>query len=299
MENIYLKKQGIEIELCPPDFKYGYYRGTRFDHSGIFRKIVFNGFVIADEWFDTYNPYAHDAVCGASEEFTESGYDNAEVGEAFLKPGVGLLLKEDENEYDRFKLYKVNDSGTWTITNEEDSATFIHIINSEKWSYLYEKTIKILDSNTFEISHRLRNTGQCDIKGSTYNHNFFTFGDAHPGREIEIDFPFSPNGDWRSKYASVALTENGIRFSRDIIKGESVFMGNLKPKKREKVTSHIYQMRAKDHTLNVDSDRSFDFIVFWANHRVACVEPYIPYNIAPGEEFEWNYKYKIQKKSRG
>lgn len=64
MGNIYFKKRGLEIELCPPDFQSGYYRGTRFDHSGVFRRIVVDNFIIADEWFDTYNPYAHDAEGG-------------------------------------------------------------------------------------------------------------------------------------------------------------------------------------------------------------------------------------------
>ena len=93
--NIVLVKDGLELTLCPPSFEDGYYRGTRFDHSGIFRRIVLDGFVFADEWFDRYDPYAHDAVCGTSEEFGESGYEHAEVGDVFVKPGVGLLLKED------------------------------------------------------------------------------------------------------------------------------------------------------------------------------------------------------------
>ena len=49
-----LTKNGLELTFCLPSFEDGYYRGTRFDHSGIFRKIVFNGFVLADEWFDKY-----------------------------------------------------------------------------------------------------------------------------------------------------------------------------------------------------------------------------------------------------
>ncbi len=294
--NIYLNKEGLELELCPPNLDSGYYRGTRFDHSGVFRKIIFNDFVIADEWFDKYNPYAHDAVCGASEEFTQSGYDEAEIGGTFLKPGVGLLLKEDASDYNRFLLYKVIDSGSWTVTNDDDKVTFIHIIDSDKWGYVYKKTIEILDNETFIICHRLCNTGRCDIKGSTYNHNFFTFGEAKPGPKIEIDFPFSPCGNWRDEYDSIMLIDKGIRFLRNLIKGESVFMGNLKTKNEKEIVGKVYSMTAKDHILEVSSNLPFEFIVFWANHRVACIEPYIPYNIALGEEFELTYTYKIQKK---
>ena len=95
MEEIIIGKGGLELTLCVPSFESGYYRGTRFDHSGIFHKIVQDGFVIAEEWFDGCDPYRHDTVCGASEEFDQSGYEDAEAGEVFLKSGVGLLLKDD------------------------------------------------------------------------------------------------------------------------------------------------------------------------------------------------------------
>ncbi len=80
MEVIVLAKDGLELTLCVPGLQDGYYRGTRFDHSGIFRRIVKDGYVFADEWFDVYDPYKHDA----------------EVGGVFLKPGVGLLHKDDD-----------------------------------------------------------------------------------------------------------------------------------------------------------------------------------------------------------
>ena len=50
MSTVILEKGGLELTLCPPDMQGGgYYRGTRFDHSGIFRRIVVDGYVLADE----------------------------------------------------------------------------------------------------------------------------------------------------------------------------------------------------------------------------------------------------------
>ena len=68
METIVLEKDGLELILCIPDLQEGYYRGTRFDHSGIFRRIVKEGYVFADEWFDVHDPYKHDAVPVPSQE---------------------------------------------------------------------------------------------------------------------------------------------------------------------------------------------------------------------------------------
>lgn len=288
---IILSKSGLEVTLCSPSFQEGYYRGTRFDHSGIFRRIVKDGFVYADEWFDVHDPYKHDAVCGASEEFGQSGYNQAAVGEVFLKPGVGLLLKEDESPYDHFKLYKVADSGRWTVATGEDSATFIHVVDAEDWGYVYEKVVRLVSGECIEITHRLCNTGPNVIKGETYNHNFFTFGEVRPGPEIQIDFPFRPCGDWRSEYDSVVLVEKGIRYLSPILAGESVFMGNLRPFDGTQVTGDVYIMSAAGHRIGFEADCPFSHIEFWSNHRVGCVEPFIPYELGEGEEFGWTYRY--------
>ncbi len=287
-----LKKGDLELTLCMPSFENGYYRGTRFDHSGIFRRIVKSGSVIADEWYDGWDAYRHDTVCGASEEFDQSGYDEAQAGQVFLKPGVGLLVKDD-SAYDHFKLYNVADPGKWTVTGNETEATFIHVVDTEEWGYVYEKIVRVLDEGVFEIAHRICNTGSRKIEGQTYNHNFFTFGSSRPGPEIQIDFPFSPCGTWRSEYDSVKLSEAGIRYLRPLQKGESVFMGNLNPVDGQKPAGKVFSISSAGKEVVFESDKPFDHIVFWSNHRVGCIEPFIPYSISPGEEYEWIYKFRI------
>lgn len=297
MESIIIGKSALELELCFPDMENGYYRATRFDHSGVFRRISVGDFVLADEWFDAYDPYKHDAVCGASEEFGQSGYDEAEVGDVFLKPGVGLLLKKDDSDYDHFRMYEVEDPGMWTVTNDEDTAVFVHVVDSNGWGYIYEKTVRVLDGCSFEISHRLCNTGNRKIEGRTYNHNFFTFGGSCPGPEFHVDFPFGPCGDWRSEYDSVILTDGGIRYLRPLVKGESVFMGNLEPSDGSEVTGEVFRISAGGRQVRFLTDSPFDHIEFWSNHRVGCVEPFIPYSLETGDEFEWTYVFEISKSS--
>lgn len=294
MNDILIGKSGLEITLCPPDMGTGYYRGTRFDHSGIFRRIVKDGFVLADTWFDGCDPYRHDTVCGNSEEFSECGYDDVSAGGVFLKPGVGLLGKEDDSAYDHFRLYEVADAGRWRVETADESATFVHVIGSGDWGYEYEKTVCIIDGSSYEITHRLLNTGSKTIEGQTYNHNFFTFGNARPGPDIEIDFPFIPCGDWRSINDSVALSGKGIRFSRILNEGEgSVFMGNLRPSDGTILPGVIFTQRAYGHEVTCVCDRPFDHIVFWSNHRVSCIEPFIPVRVLPKEEICWKYTYLL------
>ena len=77
------------------------------------------------------------------------------------------------------------------------------------------------------------------------------------------------------------------------LSGESVFMGNLAPVDGKKVTGEVFSMSSAGYKVIFESDRIFDYITFWSNHRVACIEPFISYCLESGEEFEWTYKFRI------
>ena len=48
----------------------GFYQGTRFDRSGVFDSLQFDGVELCGRWFSRYDPFMHDAVCGPAEEFS-------------------------------------------------------------------------------------------------------------------------------------------------------------------------------------------------------------------------------------
>lgn len=78
---ITIQSDKLKITLHIPDGMKGYYRGTRFDWSGVFASIDYNGINYAEPWFENYSPLMHDAVCGPTEEFSPIGYDEVKSGE--------------------------------------------------------------------------------------------------------------------------------------------------------------------------------------------------------------------------
>ena len=52
-----------------PDAKTGYYRGSRFDWSGVIGCLTYKGHNYFGVWFPHYDPYLHDAITGPVEEF--------------------------------------------------------------------------------------------------------------------------------------------------------------------------------------------------------------------------------------
>lgn len=259
----------------------GYYQGTRFDRGGVFASLVYKGIELCGEWFEKYSPTMHDAVCGPAEEFSL-----LPCGEYWLKPGVGLLAPDGE-PYDRFKLYEIADPGEWSVENQGADTIFHHHL---KDYYDYTKEIRIISDNTFVIRHSLHTMIPWD--GNVYNHNFFTMGKLETGPSRTIDFPFTPDGTWRAEYDSVALTATGIRFNRALQKGESVYNGNLH---QAAEAGMPYEMTLREGPLSVHikGDVPVTRTVLWANHRIACLEPYNKLEAAPGETLRWDIRYEL------
>lgn len=57
-----------------------------------------------------------------------------------------------------------------------------------------------------------------------------------------------------------------------------------------------YSFRASQGRMSVDirCDAPMEYAVFWTNDRVACVEPYVKIDLAPGETFEWAVAYTFR-----
>ncbi len=294
---IEIKNKTLTITLHVPDGLAGYYRGTRFDWAGVFASIEYKGCNYTEEWFENYSPTMHDAVCGPVEEFSPIGLSDSAPGGAFLKIGVGVLEKK-EGEYDRFKLHKILDPGRRTFCMTENSAVFGHFIDSDiGYGYEYIKEIAVTGENTFVIRHSIKNTGRRPLEGNVYNHNFFTLGLLKTGENRQLDLPFKPEGDWRAEYKEVGFTESGIRFTRILQKGESVFTGNLHESGKGMTGSpNSFELRDTATGCSVKAFCAVPMIksVFWSNHRIACIEPYIGFDIHPGETMDFDIEYTLK-----
>ena len=226
----------------------------------------------------------------------------------FIKIGVGLLRLPDESPYDRFRLYEIIDPGRWEAFAENDRAVFRHVLDG--W-YDYRKEIVLTGADRFEIRHTL--ASEVPLEGEVYNHNFFTFGRMAVGPAREIDLPFVPAGDWRAVYDSVGFTPTGIRFSRPLAEGESVYCGNLHAAGRDGMPYDLliretaappvmpdlighppcHYERSREVSIHITGDVPVTHTVLWANHRIACLEPYNVFRSVPGTPCRWTVRYHL------
>ena len=283
-----LSSKELKLVLHHPED--GFYQGTRFDRSGVFDSLLFHDIEMAGRWFERYDPHMHDAVCGPAEEFTPSSPipvpSSSGLSRGSIKIGVGLL-DTGSAPYDRFCLYPITNPGKWSVEAGENAIIFRHILDG---IYDYRKEIVLTGPNSFEIRHTL--DSDIPLEGEVYNHNFFTMGRMVTGPSREIDFPFRPAGTWRAVYDSVGFTPSGIRFSRELTTGESVFTGDIHVDGAQGMPYDI-TLREKDISVQITGDVPVTHSVMWANHRIACLEPYNAFRSAPAHPFRWTVRYLL------
>src|SRR5947207_1412520 len=180
----------IHAQLYLPDAQSGYYQGTRFDWSGVISSLEWNSHSYFGQWFPRYDPKLHDAITGPVEEFSGLGYDEAKVGESFVRIGVGAVRKRDEPAYRQFTTYDIVDPGTRTVHRSSDRVEFIHTLkDTAGYAYEYRKIVR-LKGSTLVLEHRLKNTGRKPIATSVYEHDFFMLDRQPTGPDFVVRFPF-------------------------------------------------------------------------------------------------------------
>src|SRR5262245_25396796 len=190
-----LEGNGLKLTLYLPDAKAGYYRGTRFDWSGVVATAEVSGHTVFGYWKPTHDPANHDDVPGTAEEFSHDeplGYAEAPVGGTFLKIGVGLLEKPAEPRYRFSYNYKIVKPGEWAVKAGGRSVEFRQeLAHPAGYGYRYVKVVRLSDAGRgFVIERALTNTGTKRIVTDHYGHNFLTVDNDPIGPNYALRFAF-------------------------------------------------------------------------------------------------------------
>ena len=303
----------LKARFYLPDAQKGFYRGTRFDWSGVIGSLEYEGHRYYGPWFTKTDPAVNDflfqgadiiagpcsAITGPVEEFSTDdqamGYRQAKPGETFVKIGVGVLRKpHDGGEYSRFRLYEIVDPGTWKVRATRDTIEFTQGVTdaSSGYGYRYQKTVRLVGGQPeMVIDHRLRNTGERLIESDVYNHNFLVLDGQPPGPDFVLKMPFAIKA---ARAPDRALAE----FRGDQI----VYRKVLGAKETVYTDFHGFGPTAADYRFTIENkkagagvritgDRPLSKVALWSIRSVLSLEPFIAMRIEPGREFTWRYTY--------
>nr|MBI1231912.1 hypothetical protein [Cytophagales bacterium] len=287
----------IEATLYLPDPESGYYRGTRFDWSGVVASLTYDGHSYFGQWFPKYDPLLHDAILGPVEAFDPIGYESAKPGEPFLKIGVGTVKKINDEPYRFTAPFEIINGGKWHTKKKKDGIVFSHELATDHgYAYYYEKSVK-LSKGTPEmvLSHSLKNLGVKTIITRVYNHNFFMLDNQPIGPDYAITFAFQPSlvSNTRGMGTTVDLQGNQLVFLAPIAAKESIYM-----------VLGGYSDQAADYDITVSNsktgagvritnDRPIAHLPVWSIPTTLCPEPYMDVRVAPGETFTWDTTYEF------
>lgn len=298
--SIDMVKGKLTVRVYLPDAEKGFYRGTRFDWSGVFG-VQFGKHKLFGPWKDTHDPTNNDDIVGPCEEFGMQqplGYDEAKVGETFLKIGVGELVKPKEEKYQFFGKYKIAKPAvrkwhigagpkfTWTYTADHPSG----------YGFEYAKSVELKDSATLVIGHRLKNTGTKSITTDFYNHNFFNVDGDPVGPNYSIAFPFEVKAnDLRGKFAElVEVRGKELRFKGTVTRGDLMAgITGFAPKNED---HRSFELRHAPSGVRVNVRHAYPFakVNVWGVRTCICPEPFLQIDgLKPGEAKEWAITYEF------
>jgi hypothetical protein len=298
----------IRAKIYLPDAKIGFYRGTRFDWSGVIYSLEYKGHQYYGPWFDKTDPKIHDfvydgphivagpcsAITGPVDEFKPLGWDEARAGGAFVKIGMGILRKPREGKYDNYELYEIVSPGKWTIAKNLDSVEFKQELSdsSSGYGYVYRKSVRLTNAKPeMALEHSLKNTGTRVIQTSVYNHNFLVLDGQSPGPGFVITVPFQIRSAQPPKQTLAEIRGNQIVYLHTLEKHDIA----ATPLQGFRDTAEDHQIRIENRKLGaglkISADRPLSSESLWSIRTVIAMEPFISIAIEPGSEFTWKSTY--------
>jgi len=302
----------LRMKLYLPDVRQGYYRGTRFDWSGVIAALEYKGHNYYGPWYSRIDPRVHDfqyegdeivastcsGIMGPVEEFVTNdsalGFDEAKVGGTFIKIGVGVLRK-DSGKYDYVKQYDMVDPGRWTVKTHGDSVEFTQELADPAtgYGYVYRKIVRLVAGKPeMVLEHRLQNTGRRAIPTRVYNHNFLVLDHQPPGPDFTLTLPFPIHSPQPPNKGLAEIRGNHLVYLQTLKNEDVVFTPLLgfgdSPKD--------YDIRIENTRVGagvrIRGNRPLSDLHLWSIRSNLSVEPFVAMSIDPGSEFDWNVTYE-------
>jgi hypothetical protein len=307
-----ISSPALKVRIYLPEAENGFYRGTRFDWSGMIGALEAGGHRYYGPWFQKTSRDVHDfiysaqdivagpctAATGPAEEFLTGdqalGFDEARPGGTFIKIGVGVLRRPDDRPYDRYHLYQIVDSGKWKVKTDADRVEFTQEVRDPDsgYGYVYQKVVRLAAYGPeLMLEHSIRNSGRRPISSVVYNHNFLTLDGQAPGRGFVITVPFQIRSPQPPDPALAEIAGDSIVYQKTLSGEERV----ATPMLGFANTAADYDIKIENEASHagviITGDRPLANMALWSIRTVVSVEPFIAFKINPGETFTWTLRY--------
>ncbi|QHN03969.1 hypothetical protein FTO74_11740 [Granulicella sp. WH15] len=303
----------LHATIYLPDAANGFYRGTRFDWSGIIGDLAYAGHSYYGPWFTKIEPGVRDyifdgaditagsasAITGPSESFDTKdglplGFSRVSSGQTFVKIGIGVLRKPDDQKYSPYRQYEIVDHGKWKVKARATSIEFTQTVvdRSSGYGYRYTKTLRLLPGKpVLVMDHVLKNLGREPIVTEVFNHNFLVLDHQPTGPGFSVSLPFAIAPEKPIKRDLGTVDGNRISYRKQL-EGKEVFtvqIGGFA------ATPQDNDFRVENNKVGagvrITGDRPLAQAEVWSIRSTVAVEPFVSLSAAPGETIRWSNSY--------
>jgi hypothetical protein len=294
-----VKNEHLTLTILLPGANSGYYRGSRFDWSGIVSKVEYGRHTLFQEWKTPHNPEGHDDVGGTAEEFgmlmPPLGYAEAKPGGKFLKIGIGLLTKPDDKPYQFHRNYKVVEPAPWTASTSAVAVDFRQSADGPGgYAYEYRKRVVLKPGETaFTIERTLKNTGKFAIHTDHYGHNFLSFDGKPVGPDYRLTFPADPKPrDKKTDLGDFAALDGPSLVFKKVLDKGTIYaeLDGLASGKTHEVTARDVKT---GFGVTITGDVPVTEWHVWGTKTALCPEPFVEIKLDPGKSFSWTTRYEV------
>ncbi|MGK9477792.1 hypothetical protein [Melioribacter sp. OK-6-Me] len=274
------------------DLPHEGYSGSRFDYTGKIRKVIYEDLHIGTSETEIYDTKKG---CGFFNEFgidSPLGYDEVDVGEEFVKPGVGYLKKVSYDLYDFFYEYSFR---PFNYDYWIDKEKIIYHYKCDFNGYGFEVLKEIvLTGNRFNIKYKFENTGEKVIQTNEYVHNFISINSNNLSKNYRLIFPFQIIKDDIKK---VNDKENKLIFHENLISWNDepkteFFLDTIKSN-----CSAIWTI--SNRMLGCEISEKGDFTAYkinlWGKRHVVSPELFKKIELNPSQKEEWSRTFSFNR----
>jgi hypothetical protein len=285
-----LTEGATTITVAEPDG--GYYRSTRFVWGGMVTQFKVGEHTLYTELKRPHDPARHDGAAGGAEEFGIDGglgYDDAKIGEPFVKLGVGTLTRVSDKKYFFGEPYPVVAMAPWTVSEAPGALIYRQeFTSSPKWAWLYTVTVRV-QADGYTLERELTNRGSAQITTDHYNHHMIARNDQ------PID------GTWSLRFAWPAIANRPLP-SYHMADGLLTLTGPLdrtlwtdfRWDTAPTTTAMTLTHGGSKTALTITTDAPPAKVALYGEKTAICPEPFTAIDVAPAATFRWNTTYQVR-----
>ncbi|MCL2059708.1 MAG: hypothetical protein FWH01_11760 [Oscillospiraceae bacterium] len=260
---------------------------TRFDRAGFVEEVVLDGihrFCASEPRNLSHTSSGGRGICN---EYIVTTAEEAAIGDYFMKPGIGLLLKETDSPYRFMNPYKVD---PFTI-DVSHVANVIQFVTQPKLCGGYAlKQVKRMEvvGNRLDMCVKLENTGEKEFVAREYCHNFITVNCMTLGPNYNLEFPSGKDRGDAQLEGELMAAGKGFTFSGPLQRARMFTMeADEFSTAPGKPFEWIFKNVAEGAQVHVYEQIDLCRVVLWSVNHMMSTESFHAIKLAPGESDEW------------